>query len=141
MPDIGSPYSTTASATLTFTDWWLKNPIDPTYNQVLSVVGDNFKRTRKEEQSVYEPLSRPMPVVVRGVVRGERFQLQLEFLTLAAWEAFEDIRNQQQTLLLQRGYTNEEWYGVLGAEREITEARADANYKVISIEFIETDSP
>lgn len=142
MPDIGSVYSTTATATLTFSEWWLKNPLDSTYNQTLSVMGDGgFKRSRKEEQSIYEPLGRPMPIVVRGVIRGERLKLQLEFLTQAAWDKFEDIRNQQQTLLLQRGYTNEEWYGVLGAERELTEARHDANYKVIDIDFIETDAP
>ncbi len=141
MPDIGSPYSTTASTTLTFTDWWLKNPVDETYNQIIIVAGDNFTRQRKEEQSVYEPLGRIMPVVVRGVMRGERFKLKLEFLTVAAFNKFEDLRNQQATLLLQRGYTNEDWYGSLGAEREVTEDRADNTHKFVDIEFIETDAP
>lgn len=141
MPDIGGSYSATQNATLTFNEWWLKNPINSTYNLAVEIANSDFKRSRKEEQSVYEPLGRPMPVVIRGVMRGERYPLIFEFLTKANWQKFENLRNQQATLLLQRGYTNEEWYGSLGAAREITEARYDANYKLIECEFIETDAP
>lgn len=140
MPDIGGVYSASATSTLSFSEWWLKNPLDPTYNLVLSVAGV-FKLTKKEEQSVYEPLGRPMPVVVRGVMRGERFPMTVDFLTIAEWQKFEALRNQQVTLLLQRGYSNEEWYGVIGAQREITEHISDHTYKTITFEFIETGSP
>lgn len=141
MPDIGSGYTAASVTTLNFNGWWLVNPNDSTYNVELSVIGNSFKRTKKEEQSIYEPLGRSLPIVVRGVMRGEKFTLTIEFLTEADWQKFENLRNQQVTLLLKRGYTGEQWYGVLGAERELSEAPSDHTYKVISVPFIETDAP
>lgn len=139
MPDIAGPYSASVAETLVFDDWWLECPENPIYNMTLSVI--HFYRHNKEEQTVYKPLSRPKPVVVRGVIRSEEFNLKIEFLTEADFTKFEQIRGLQLTLLLKRGYTGEQWYIVLGANRGVEEAPADHTYKVIEIGATEVDAP
>jgi hypothetical protein len=139
MPDIGGAYSATASATATFTDWWLEVIEDASYNMQLSVV--DFKRTGTEEKTKYHALGRSKPIIVREVVEGETLNLKIEFLTVADFNKFEAIRNLQRTVLLRRGYTGEQWYVDLGSTRAIEEAPADYTYKVVSLELTEVDAP
>jgi hypothetical protein len=141
MAETASAYSATQTATLTYPDWWLEDPGNSANNIILSVVGGPHKRQKKEEQTVYQALERPGYIVVRGVMRKERFDLEIDFTTVAAWQAFENIRAQQRTLLLQRGYTGEQWFGSLGPMRDLEEHTSDYTYKKVKIEFIETDAP
>jgi hypothetical protein len=139
MPDIGGVYTATSTSTVSFDDWWLEVIEDSSYNIILSVI--DFKRASQEEQTKYHAMSRRFPIVVRGVIRGEEFDIKIEFLTVAAFNEFEAIRNLQRTVLLRRGYTGEQWYIDLGPNRPIEEAPSDHTYKVVNLTATEVDVP
>lgn len=129
------------AATLTIPDWWLKDPIEPAHNMVLDIYGDSFQQTKHEDQAVFHAIGRSKVIVVADVVRGEHFTLTPEFLTQTTYDAFEIIRNSQRVLLLQRGYTNEQWYIRLGNERSTSLLNFSPPYRRISIEAEEVDAP
>lgn len=141
MTVLESSATAATSTTVVNGDWWLKNPLDATYDMIVVPAMETFDRKRKKEHSVYEPLSRADYVVVRGVIRTERFPMTLEFLTAADFNKFLALFNQNTTLLLQRGYTTEQWYGEIAGDYQVVEARYDPNYKLVSFEFVETAAP
>lgn len=141
MTTLYSAYAATVSGTVSFTGWWLKDPQDPTLNYQPDFYGTVFKRLAVEEQAVFSPLGRRTYVVVRGQLKGEQLTLPFEAVTAAAFQKFQAIRAAQRTLLLQRGDTGEQWYGVLSNNRPVEEAGYDPNFKQWEMTFNETDAP
>lgn len=139
MPDIASVYTATSTATVSFDDWWLEVIEDSSYNMTLSVV--DFRQTSEEEQTQYHALGRRNAIVVRGTIRGEEFDIVLEFLDLTEYNKFEAIRYLQRTVLLRRGYTGDQWYVALGKARPIEEGTSDHTYKQIAMHLLEQDAP
>lgn len=141
--EIGGPPSATAgpftSAPTTATGWYIKDPLDPTVNQVLAVDMDSWDTKIKEEQASYSALGRQFPIVISDVIRGIEGVLKAAFTSKVAYDAFVVLRNKQHTLLLQRVYKNEEWYIRLGPEMATNEQVGD--YYVVTISFKQVDAP
>jgi hypothetical protein len=108
-----------AGAQLTLTDWWLKDPIDPTRNMAVDIRGDDFQQNSSTQQAEYHPLGSKYPIIVSDVVGAEEFFLHFEFTSKAAYLAFEVLRTSQRTLLLQRTYTGDQWYIRFAAKRTL----------------------
>lgn len=140
--DIASAYTATQNVTLSFPDWWIKDVVGvDTSNYKPEFSGPVFTRSENEEQAKFLPLGRKNAVILRGVIRGEELVLPFVCTTLAQWQAFQTVRALQRPILLQRGYTSEQWYVSLGPTREITEAGYDPNYKQFSITATVVDKP
>lgn len=141
MPDIYSSASATVSATVIFDEWWLKDPTDAALNQELEVDSPlRFQRT--EQQTVFRPLGRPLPIVVSGSLAGESGTLVLHFTTQADFDAFEDIRATQRVLLLQSPF-GDNLYVRLGdnADATLVHAGEAIREREVSIDFTEVTRP
>jgi hypothetical protein len=140
--EIAGLYSTTVgpltSVPTTSTGWYIKDPLDPTKNQVIDLDQDAWEFKIKEEQAVYKLLGRSDPIVVSDVVRTIEGIIKPAFTSKAAYDAFIALRNNQHTLLLQRVYMNEEWYIRLGAELSVHEEPGD--YRVATVDFVQVAS-
>lgn len=141
MPDIAGVWSTSLTSTLTYDEWWLIDLVNDSLNYMPNFYGPVLRRDQKEEQAVFNPLGREFSVVLRGVIRGERLELPFEAVTQAEFDAYNNIRAVQRTLLLKRGYTGEQWYISLGAERPVEEAGYDDEYRRWVVEATEVDVP
>lgn len=102
--------------TLAATAWWLKDFEDPSLNIQCPIVGSEFTVKSREDQGVFLPLGRELPMIVSDVIRGEEFSLRMFFRTVAHYEAFEVLRRRQRALLLQSDM-GDSWTVRLGAER------------------------
>jgi hypothetical protein len=141
MPTFTSGYSTSGSGTITNAEWWLKDPQDASRNITIDVTGDTFDTETTEERASYKPLGRRTPIIVADVVRGEEFSLHLEFTTRASLDAFEVLRESQRVLLLQRGFTNDQWYIRLGATRRLSMTSHDPPLWRVTMGADEVDVP
>lgn len=121
--------------------WWLKDPFNSANDIKPSLIGDGFNRSRHEDQAVFSPISRSKVVVVADVERGWHFNLHFEFLNDADWNAFQTLRSLQRTLLLQRVYTNDQWYIRLGDLIDLHEASTYPIYRTCVITAEEVDVP
>lgn len=139
--DIASANTNLQSTSVDSAYWWLKDPLDPTVNIQIEFDYEDPVFSTKEEQGVFEPVGRSGYVVVSGVIRKTRFSLTAVFTTDAAYAGFKAIREKQHVLLLQRGYTNEQWYVRMGQDVSVKELGHDSTYKRVTIPFIEVDAP
>lgn len=141
MAVIASSASSTQTATVTLTDWWLKDPLDATRNMTICIAGPH-QTSKKETQARFEPIGRTRPVYVADTILGEDGRLHLEFWTDSEATAFDLLRGGQRTLLIQspRG---KQWYARLGEDRESSFefAHDTTDYRVITIDFGEVDMP
>lgn len=114
---IGGPYSSTVTATVTISEWWMKVPQKPSLNlklvdamaQSQGKVGPALPSTSHESIGMFAPIGRTKRVPVYDTVLGGVLSIVLEFITKAAHDAFVAIRNNQQTILLQSP-TGDQWY-------------------------------
>jgi hypothetical protein len=74
---------------------------------------------RPEDQGIFQPFGRKDSVVVRGDIRDEQFDLDLVFIGNAEWNAFDAMRNLQQTVALRSDMTSAVNYYVLGGTRPV----------------------
>lgn len=141
MADIYSATSTVASATVVFTDWWLKDPTTPALNTTV-IVKEPLRFEKFENQAVFRPLGRTLPVVVSGTLNGEQGTIDFDFVTRAEFDAFDALRNTQRVLLLQSPF-GDNLYVKLGANRDSTLKHADSvsQYRDVSIGFVQVDRP
>lgn len=141
--EFASAYSSTVTATVTFDPWWIKDLTDPlNYSMAVDVMNIPFTQTRQEERAEFHALSRANPVVVRGILRGEEFpDITFEFTAEADWAKFESIRNLQRTLLLQRGWTGEQWYISLGSQRSLALQNTFPVMRTVTMSAVEVDKP
>lgn len=140
MGDVASQ-NVNSSATSAFQDWWLKCPQDATLNFIPKFTGTEFRRRSDEEQTVFRAVGRKYPVVVRGVIQSETLHLPFTCDNNTDWDRLTKIRNSQRTLLLQRGYTNEQWYIDLVGDRPAVELAWDPTYKTVPMDANEVDRP
>lgn len=131
----------TTPVTAVDNEWRLRDPLDSTRNIVLSVIGDNVSHRIPEDKAFFSPMGRTRKVSVADVIRGNESELQLEFLTEAAWLAFEKLRNSQRTLFLTRGWTGEAWYIQFDQILEMTIHNYFPTYRTVTISWIEMDAP
>ncbi len=120
------------------TGWLLKDLTSGTFIE-LPLINPPFKHKVTEQQARYNPLGRSRVVVVSDTIQGEEFQLDMEFLTVAHFNNFKTLRNYQRTLLLQRVYTDEQWYIRLGADMNVDEP--NTAQILVSMNAVEVDAP
>lgn len=131
-PTMGAPY----------TGWYLKDPLDATQNQAIDFNGTSFDTVQHEEMAVYKPLGRSKPLIVTDVIRGEDGELHVECDTLAKSLAFEAIRNQQHTLLLQRAYADpKQWYIRLRDDMSKVITNHVPPLYQYKVKYVEVDAP
>lgn len=139
---ITGPYSAnTALVVVATNEWWLKSTTDPSFNMILDVIGDNFTQVKPEDKATFSALGRNRKVTVADVIKGEEGTLGLDFLLESNYWSFETLRNRQEVLLLQRGWTNEQWYISLGESREMKLFRYTPTYRQVTIPWVEVDVP
>lgn len=141
MAEIASSGSTVQSISPTITDWWLKDPDDASANITIDVSNTTFQTEEDEEMAVFKPLGRIYPVVVSDVIHGQDGELEIEFTTANAYEAFRTLRNRQRTLLLQSGWLSQQWYIRLGKTLKTVNHNTNPIWRKIRIEYIEVDAP
>lgn len=124
-----------------YKDWWIKDVNDSGYNAKCDVMNPEWVTTSHEDQAVYHPLGRDRDVVISDVVRGESFDLDLEFPTKADQDNFETMRKRQRTLLLQSIFTNEQWHIRLGADRVRSLTNTEPKLYRARVSAIEVDPP
>lgn len=141
MPDIYSPPSTTASATVTLTAWWLKDVKAPALNREIDVLGP-LRSERRESQGVFRTLGRDRPVVVSGPLTGEEGELVVDFVDQAEYDDFEALRETQRVLLLQSPF-GDSYYVRLGENRRTSFEAANGadRFREVTVGFIEVDRP
>jgi hypothetical protein len=141
MATITSLASIAVAASFASREWWLKDPLDASRNMTFDVVGDRVTQSATEERATYKPLGRKNVVIISDVIHGEHFELTLEFLTDTAYNRFETLYKSQRTLLLQRGFTNEQWWIRLGQVRTLTILNFTPPIRQVKIDAEEVDAP
>lgn len=108
---IAGAYSANSSGgTNVGSGWWLKDLETPARNMQPDFIGTEFKTVSDEDVSLYHPVGVPNAVSVSDVVRGEKFDLEMEFLTDAEYDKFKVLRDSRRVLLLQSFWMSKQWY-------------------------------
>lgn len=141
MAELSSSGSTVQSISPTITDWWLKDPDDASANIIIDISNTTFQMEEKEEMAVFKPLGRIYPVVISDVIHGQDGELEIEFTTSAAFEAFRTLRNRQKTLLLQSGWLSQQWYIRFRDTLKIVNYNTNPIWRKVRIEYVEVDIP
>lgn len=141
MGDVYSDPSATASGTVTFSTWWLKDPANSALNREVNVL-QPLRSERKEQQGVFRTLGRDRPVVVSGPLTGEEGELEIDFVNETEYDAFEALRLNQRVLLLQSPF-DDNYYVRLGESRRTSfdAATATDRFRTVTIGFVEVNRP
>lgn len=154
---VSAGYSNILSATPTASDFWLKDPLDPTLNSIvpLAYLGDQV--TRQRSQGVFSPIvandsNQAFKIVVNGPQYGIEGTLQLIFKAADPtdmWEAFKSLDSSGRALLLQYP-TGEQHYltfgpGTTGSDMtytwEISPATNKVRWRKVQVSYIEVSKP
>lgn len=135
-----SSASAPASATPTYTEWWLKDPMDVTLNMTLHLEGEAVESSREEDQGLFYPLDDPAPVIASGQLRPEVVALSV-FCPDAATEASLVALRETQRVLLLQAPTGEQWYGKFGPSWVRRRSGLGTPWRRIETEFRGTAMP
>lgn len=109
MGTIASTASATATATLTGDSWWLKDPLDPTRDTVVSVPQGGWRPSRPVHAGVFDVFGRDEPVVSDGGVGAVAGPLSVNAFTADDYDAVMLLLTSRRTLLLQN-VLGQQWY-------------------------------
>jgi hypothetical protein len=130
-------------ASVNYNKWFLKDPVfmqDESDHIDLFVDGDSGLTIEShEDQAEFGPLGRRERVIVRDVVRGDKFSLKVQVMGESERRHLDNMRKRQRTLLLQSPF--QQWYVSIGRDtsREIQNVVDD--YEMINLDFIEQKDP
>jgi len=123
--------------------WFLKDPdtiTDPEDHIELFMDGSSdMDIEQKEDQAVFGPLGRPDRVIVRDVIRGDRFPITVQLMGVHERRKFLQMRNRQKTLLLQSPF--QQWYIAFASEGTRSVKNVVDDYEHYTIECIEQRDP
>ncbi len=107
---LAGPVSLPASAQVSLSSWWLKDPLNPSANQTL-IVSDTPQTNQLEQSTVNYPLGTGLiyPTVQAGSIGGDDGTVPATIIGQANYTAFRALINAQHVLLLQSPY-GEQWY-------------------------------
>lgn len=95
-------WSTTATATWSATDWWIKHPNIPALNLRLTKAMFSYANVeRVARQTAFQPLGAALPVVVSDTRGGATGSVVLQLATLAEQNALDALLDTVGALLLQ----------------------------------------
>lgn len=127
--------------TITSDEWELKDPFNSAHNLVLNVIGDHVTQHQPEDKAFFSPVGRTRKLVVSDTIKGAEMALTLEFVTDAEFQKWLVLRNLQQTLLLVRGWTAEQWYVQVDSDPTNDLFNYSPTYRTAQATFIEVDVP
>lgn len=142
MGSISSTVSSTASATVTTTAWWLKDPQAASRNMMIDVLA--WEYDEPEQTAVFYPEGRTEAVVLTGEITGIEGQVTLQFKTVATFASYTTLRGGQRALLIQSDMT-QQWYvrflDRVHVKLENTAARTSLPLRRVTIPFVEVTAP
>lgn len=140
---LASPYSSTLTATLNVTGFYL---VDPFTQTVLPFqqAGD-LELASSEPQAVFAPIGRSREVVLSDKSKGDHLGLILLFRTGAQYDLFETMRRRNNVLFLQTPW-HRSWQIRLGSQRSATALNSyghigDNGRFRVTVEAIEVSRP
>ena len=138
---IASSYSASSAPAVTIVtqEWWLKDPLDPTNNMILQVLGDHMDEDIPEDMAFFSPLGRTRKVSVTDVIKGTESVLTVDFTDEDEYAKFEALRDSQRVLLLVRGWTNKQWYIKFGPTYKHTIYNYTPIYQTVTVPWTEVD--
>lgn len=140
---LNSNYTSEISATLVDDEWRLKDLSFPVaYNILLQVKGPTpIPITHTEDKAFFNPLGRSRKVGISDVIKGVEFSLPLVFTNETDWFKFQQMRERQNTLLLQAGWLAKQWHVQITQTTEEELFGYVGPYREVTVGFIEVDEP
>lgn len=135
-----STWSDPVSATLQVSEWWLKDPLNPSRNVKFMASGNSFDVEEPEDFAEFQPLGRKYEMIVSDVMRGEKLSFNLTTMGRAEHEAFRYLRRTQRVLLIQAPYIKQ-WYVRLGKSLSEKVLNIESEYRELSVDAIEQGRP
>lgn len=135
--------SAEASATLTNSGFWLRDPLVPARLLEITIAGD-LEEASREPQESHDPLGRATPVIVSDVVKGAEFALPLVFKTAEDYEMFEELRSSGGPLLFQGDFSRQWFVKLSDTRRSVLKSsivRAVTPVRFVEIGAVEVDRP
>jgi hypothetical protein len=123
---ITSAWSNVQTVTLPATKWWILDPTTPStamsvYRVQSSSSAVNGKASiqldRTDVQGISRPLGRSTAIVEHGDLWDEEFDLLMQFMDSASFQAFDALRSQQITVMLKSDMEGSVYYVSLGPDR------------------------
>jgi hypothetical protein len=114
-----STFTPSGSITVTPFNFWLSNPLIPGSAIPVSLAPGTFGEGTGERQAVYNLLGNEYPVVLADTIQASSLTLNFVFLSDAAYQAFEALRQSQAVLLLQAATWAQQWYVRLGPSFDV----------------------
>ncbi len=144
---LAGPVSLPASAQVSLSSWWLKDPLNPSANQTL-IVSDTPQTNQLEQSTVNYPLGTGLiyPTVQAGSIGGDDGTVPATIIGQANYAAFRALISAQHVLLLQSAY-GQQWYirGALSTSsasltQEQTQLNASSGaqpFRTVSLSYVE----
>jgi hypothetical protein len=132
---------------MTLTEAWLKSSTDPDLNMVVCLAGASLDGTGGSALYVFAVQDRRQPIVHQGTPTAEVFTISLAFNNDAEWEAFKELRDLAEPVLLQTPYGDgvlEQFWLRLGdvtTTRYTTDDMGDQQARVVTIQAVEVAVP
>jgi hypothetical protein len=140
MGDIASDYSEEAASRLTTSDWWFKDPTDPTLNFQANIMNEDFVMPRTRSKATFGPIGRRYNVVVSDVTRGIAPPVRVDFLDADDHVKFETMFDNQRTVLLQSDMQGKHWYVQIEDWSDAVHNTVD-EYRTVDVQLVEVDVP
>lgn len=138
---VGSYGASSASVTVTITDWWLKDPLTPANNRIVDVQGP-VDSDETERTAVMEPLGRKYPVVLADAYGGEDGTLDVKSFSEAEHQTIRALIRAQRTLILQAPIDPmHRWIRLIGPRKRKVLFTGDTSpVRDLSVRFVEVDA-
>lgn len=146
---IASAYSTTATATLTVSGWWLKDPQFPALNMLIRVAPASFVLRRRIPQKTYEGLAAATATVVTDGAKGDEGTIDVWSMTGERWAKLDALLSSGRPLLLEDAL-GRSWFVQIGDSSEstliqakptATETTSTRHFHTVTLPWTETSAP
>jgi hypothetical protein len=141
--DESTTNSNTVNASVTLTDWYIKDLSD--INASIEVLVDGSSSLDiedTEDMATFNPIGRRYPIVIKEeVVKASKFDITAQFLGQVDYLKFKELRQRQKTLLLQSPMTAEQWYFAFGSPIRQRVMNVQSDYRLVTFPVIEVGRP
>lgn len=137
-----SAWSAPVSSTITISDWWLKDVLDPSNNMVIEVESDPADIEHPADIAVFNPIGRKYPVVVReATVKAARFTLEVPTIDAATYASLVRLWESGHPMLLQVPGINKQYYVQFNSPRGEQLRNLNDPYRGNTLHFVEIERP
>lgn len=124
-------------------NWWLKDVSDPSKNVQLLVKAQKVDVSRTNTSTVFQPLSRDLPVVLSEGFKGDSFTLTLIPVDAEQWSLLVDLIQSERTLFLQSDVDDAWWVRCVGdVSRGVlpTAQRRENPLREVTVTFVQVEA-